>query len=65
LYGKKYLDIQERAVGIGPPDEDSVIVKVHACGVCGTDINFLRDWDGEPVPLGHEIAQRFWRWART
>ena len=56
LYGKKYLDIQERAVEIGPPVEDYVIVKVHACGVCGTDINFVRDWDDQPMPLGHEIA---------
>ncbi len=56
LYGKKYLDLQERAVEIGPPDEDHVIVKVQACGVCGTDINFMRDWENEPMPLGHEIA---------
>jgi len=38
------------------PDEDHVVVKVHACGVCGTDINFVRDWGAEPMPLGHEIA---------
>ncbi len=56
LYGKKFLDIQEREIEIGPPDEDHVIVKVHACGVCGTDINFVRDWEGESMPLGHEIA---------
>lgn len=56
LYGKKYLDIQERAAEINPPDEDHVIVKVHACGVCGTDINFVRDWENELMPLGHEIA---------
>lgn len=56
LYGKKYLEIHERATEIGPPDEDHVIVKVHACGVCGTDINFVRDWENEPMPLGHEIA---------
>jgi L-iditol 2-dehydrogenase len=56
LYGKKYLDLQERAVEIGPPNEDQVIVKVHACGVCGTDINFVRDWENDPMPLGHEIA---------
>jgi len=31
-------------------------VKVLACGVCGTDVNFVRDWDNEPMPLGHEIA---------
>jgi threonine dehydrogenase-like Zn-dependent dehydrogenase len=56
LFGKKYLDIEERVAEIGPPDEDHVIVKVHACGVCGTDVNFVRDWEDEPMPLGHEIA---------
>jgi L-iditol 2-dehydrogenase len=29
---------------------------VKAGGVCGTDINFVRDWDAEPVALGHEIS---------
>jgi len=56
LFGRKYLDIQTREIEIGPPDEDHVIVKVHACGVCGTDVNFVRDWDDDPMPLGHEIA---------
>jgi L-iditol 2-dehydrogenase len=56
LWGKKHLDIQERSIEIRPPDEDHVIVKVHACGVCGTDINFVKDWDEDPMPLGHEIA---------
>ncbi len=56
LYGKKFLDIQERTIDVGPPGEDHVIVKVHACGVCGTDVNFVRDWPDDPMPLGHEIA---------
>ncbi len=56
LYGKKFLDIQQREIEIGPPAEDQVIVKVHACGVCGTDINFVRDWADDAMPLGHEIA---------
>lgn len=56
LFGKKYLDIQERIQDINAPDEDHVIVKVHACGVCGTDINFVRDWEDDAMPLGHEIA---------
>jgi L-iditol 2-dehydrogenase len=56
LYGKRGLDIQERTIELTPPDEDHVLVKVHACGVCGTDINFVRDWEAEPMPLGHEIA---------
>jgi len=56
LYGKKYLNIEERSIDIGPPDEDHVIVRIRACGVCGTDINFIRDWDGDYMPLGHEIS---------
>ncbi len=56
LWGKKYLDIQERETEIATPDEDHVIVKIMACGVCGTDLNFVRDWEGDPMPLGHEIS---------
>jgi L-iditol 2-dehydrogenase len=56
LFGKRGLDIQVRERDIPAPDEDHVIVKVHACGVCGTDINFVRDWKDDPMALGHEIA---------
>jgi len=56
LFGKKFLDIEERTREIEPLDEDHVIVKVHACGVCGTDVNFVRDWEDAPMALGHEIA---------
>lgn len=56
LFGKKYLDIQLRESEIGPLDEDHVLVKVKACGVCGTDINFVRDWADDHMPLGHEIS---------
>jgi threonine dehydrogenase-like Zn-dependent dehydrogenase len=56
LWGRKYLDIQERETKLAPPDEDHVIVRIKACGVCGTDLNFVRDWEGDPMPLGHEIS---------
>jgi threonine dehydrogenase-like Zn-dependent dehydrogenase len=56
LFGKKFLDIQERVREIPPPGEEQVIVRVRACGVCGTDINFVRDWDDAPMALGHEIS---------
>ncbi|MGB9619979.1 MAG: zinc-dependent alcohol dehydrogenase [Armatimonadota bacterium] len=56
LYGRKFLEITQRTIDIAGPDEDYVIVKVHACGVCGTDVNFVRDWSDDPMPLGHEIA---------
>lgn len=56
LFGKKYLDIQDRVRELPALAEDFVLVKVRACGVCGTDINFVRDWDDEPMALGHEIS---------
>jgi len=56
LFGKKRLNIEERRIEIAPPDENHVTVKVRACGICGTDINFVRDWPDDPMPLGHEIA---------
>jgi len=41
----------------GPRD---VVVKMGACGICGSDIHFvqwgMRQADGEPMPLGHESA---------
>jgi L-iditol 2-dehydrogenase len=56
LFGRKHLDLQERRRELNAPEEDQVLVKVRACGVCGTDLNFLRDWKDDPQPLGHEIA---------
>ena len=56
LFGKKYLDIHASERELPPLDAARVLVKVHACGVCGTDVNFVRDWDGDPMPLGHEIS---------
>ncbi len=56
LFGKRGFEIQERVQDIQPPDDDHVIVKIMACGVCGTDINFVRDWPDDPMPLGHEVA---------
>jgi len=41
---------------VGPGD---VLVKVRACGICGTDLAFIKlgaTRDGEPMPLGHEAA---------
>jgi L-iditol 2-dehydrogenase len=56
LFGRKYLDLQERTRELAAPEEDRVLVRVRACGVCGTDLNFVRDWKDDPQPLGHEIA---------
>ena len=56
LYGRKPLDIEIRQRELGSPGPGQVIVKVRACGVCGTDLNFVRDWTGDRLALGHEIA---------
>ena len=56
LFGRKSTEIDFREAEVAPPGFNDVIVKVRACGVCGTDLNFLRQWEGEAMPLGHEIA---------
>jgi L-iditol 2-dehydrogenase len=56
LFGRKDLDIEKRELELPALSENSVLVKVHACGVCGTDLNFVRDWSDAHQPLGHEIA---------
>ena len=55
LFGRKGIDIQFRELALDLPP-DGVLVKVCACGVCGTDLNFLRDWEEDYQPLGHEIS---------
>jgi threonine dehydrogenase-like Zn-dependent dehydrogenase len=39
---------------------DDVIVRIAACGICGSDIHYVRSGmlrpGGEPLPLGHEAA---------
>lgn len=56
VYGKKFLDLSIRELTLPPLDGNRVLVKVKACGVCGTDLNYVRDWNGDPMPLGHEIS---------
>jgi aryl-alcohol dehydrogenase len=38
------------------PRDDEVLVRLVSSGICRTDIDFMDDWDGEPVVLGHEGA---------
>jgi threonine dehydrogenase-like Zn-dependent dehydrogenase len=55
LYGRKSFDMtlkdrEGRLLGV-----HDVKVRVRACGLCGTDIHYLRDC-GDYQPMGHEIA---------
>jgi len=48
------VTVEERAVP--RPGPDQVVVRVHSCGICGSDIHQLRDGWGLPpgVVAGHE-----------
>lgn len=55
LWGKAPFQYQLREVPTPEPNPGEVVVKVAACGICGTDLHFLRhneDW----TPLGHEVV---------
>ena len=56
LYAKGHMDFDTRDDQVGPPGNQEVLIKVHACGICGTDVNFANDWAEDQMPLGHEIA---------
>ncbi|MBR2571164.1 MAG: alcohol dehydrogenase catalytic domain-containing protein [Clostridia bacterium] len=55
LYGKKHFDIQLRRLPEREAAGHMVRIGVRACGVCGTDLHFLREMD-EYTPMGHEIS---------
>ena len=55
LYGRKGFDIQLRDRGEVPLTGRMVRLRVKACGVCGTDLHFLRQMD-DYTPMGHEIS---------
>jgi L-iditol 2-dehydrogenase len=39
------------------PNPNEVVVRVKACGICGTDIHFVQDLPtGSLTPLGHEVS---------
>jgi L-iditol 2-dehydrogenase len=55
LWGKAPFQFQMRELPDPVPGPGEVVVKVTACGICGTDLHFLRhnqDW----TPLGHEVS---------
>jgi 2-desacetyl-2-hydroxyethyl bacteriochlorophyllide A dehydrogenase len=56
IYGPGNIRIEERAVP--KPDRDEVLIKIHACGVCGTDnALFKGDYPASyPLIIGHEFS---------
>ncbi|MBR7188253.1 MAG: alcohol dehydrogenase catalytic domain-containing protein, partial [Clostridia bacterium] len=55
LYGKREFDIVMREREDVPVTGRRVRIRVTACGVCGTDLHFLRELS-EYTPMGHEIS---------
>ena len=55
LWGKAPFQFQVREIPTPEPGPGEVLVKVAACGICGTDLHFVRH-NQEWTPLGHEVA---------
>jgi L-iditol 2-dehydrogenase len=60
VYQGKY-NLKVRDVEKGAPGPDEVVVKVQACGVCGTDLHIYEGAEGAakcepPTILGHEFS---------
>jgi L-iditol 2-dehydrogenase len=55
LWGKAPFEVEVRDLPAPVPGPGEVIVRVTACGICGTDLHFLRH-NTEWTPLGHEVT---------
>lgn len=55
LYGKKNIKIEEVSL---PPSQDSILIKVAACGICISDVKAYQEgqshYSKPPIILGHE-----------
>ncbi len=57
-YGPKDVKVESKRLSCGPTD---LILKIHACGRCGTDVRIYYNGRAEvdehaPIVLGHEIG---------
>ena len=55
LFGRRNFEIEIRSIDDRPLAPGMVRVKPFYCGVCGTDLHFLRHME-DFTPLGHEIS---------
>ncbi len=56
LWGKTPFQFELREVPTPTPGIGQVLVRVAACGICGTDLHFMRAMNREWTPLGHELS---------
>ena len=65
FFGKEDLRIQELCI----PEitrKDDVLIKVKACGICGTDMHIFDGDEGRPKPLREQswdmnLQAKLWR----
>ena len=55
LWGKAPFMVEMRELKTPVPGPGEVLIQVKACGICGTDLHFLRH-NSEWTPLGHEVV---------
>jgi L-iditol 2-dehydrogenase len=56
LWGKAPFQFDLREVPEPRPDVGDVLVRISGCGICGTDLHFLRAMNRDWSPLGHELS---------
>jgi L-iditol 2-dehydrogenase len=56
LWGKAPFQFELRDVPVPKARTGEVLVRVQACGICGTDLHLQRALNREWTPLGHELA---------
>ncbi len=57
LKGLRHVEVEERPVPEIDPDE--VLIEVSHCGICGSDLHFMVQWEGAARPgaiEGHEYS---------
>jgi L-iditol 2-dehydrogenase len=57
-YKKGRANMEIRDVPVPEPDFNEVLIKVKACGICGTDVKIYEDkfTYNPPVIMGHEFS---------
>ena len=57
-YYRRVDDVVIKATEFASMTEDEVVVRVDACGICGTDVNAILRGTAAYVRVGHEVAGR-------
>ena len=56
LFGQKYVNVEKREYELGGVGPNDALVEVKASGVCGTDLNFMRDSTDGFHPMGLALS---------